>query len=389
LSALAWGLAKLQAGRDNQHDLRRGKGMLSYNCILPAVVLLFSGQAAQAADTAAKERAAKTACLAGDFANGVAILSELYVSTNEPAYLFNQGRCFEQNHRYDDAVSRFQEYLRVGKKLSKAGKADAQKHIGDCQKLLAQQSGAGAAPAAPAGTASSHEAKERAAKKACLTGDPVHGVEILADLFIDTNDTTYLFNQGRCFEQNRHYEDAIGRFREYLMKAKNLGAEAKADAEKHIAACESYLGTKTAEPAKSEPARKVDEAPAASPPTPEPVVVTGRREVDAGHAGAGLRASGVVLAALGGAGLITGVILNLKTNAMSGDLESEYDASVASNRKTYKAIAWVGYGAGAACLAGGALLYYLGWRQGQGPSALALAPTVGPELTGMLVRGAF
>jgi len=85
------------------------------------------------------------------------------------------------------------------------------------------------------------EAQERAAKKACLVGDPSKGVEILADLFIDTNDPTYIFNQGRCFEQNRRYEDAIARFREYLLKAKQASPEERADAEKHIADCQSYL----------------------------------------------------------------------------------------------------------------------------------------------------
>jgi hypothetical protein len=84
------------------------------------------------------------------------------------------------------------------------------------------------------------EAQERAAKKACLVGDTAKGVEILADLFVDTNDPTYIFNQGRCFEQNRLYQDAIGRFREYLVKAKHATADEQADAEKHIAACQAY-----------------------------------------------------------------------------------------------------------------------------------------------------
>jgi opacity protein-like surface antigen len=85
------------------------------------------------------------------------------------------------------------------------------------------------------------EDQERMAKKACLTGDITKGVEILTDLFIDTNDPTYIYNQGRCFEQNRRYEDAIARFREYLIKAKNANAEERADTEKHIADCQSYL----------------------------------------------------------------------------------------------------------------------------------------------------
>jgi hypothetical protein len=71
------------------------------------------------------------------------------------------------------------------------------------------------------GFAAGYQAKERAAKKACLTGDPEKGVAILADLFIDTDDLAYIFNQGRCYEQNRRYEDAIGRFREYLVKGES------------------------------------------------------------------------------------------------------------------------------------------------------------------------
>jgi hypothetical protein len=30
-------------------------------------------------------------------------------------------------------------------------------------------------------------------------------VEILAGLYVDTNDPTYIFNQGRCFEQTHRY----------------------------------------------------------------------------------------------------------------------------------------------------------------------------------------
>jgi len=45
------------------------------------------------------------------------------------------------------------------------------------------------------------ESKERAAKTACQSGDAAKGVALLAELYVDTNDITFLFNQGRCFEQ--------------------------------------------------------------------------------------------------------------------------------------------------------------------------------------------
>jgi tetratricopeptide (TPR) repeat protein len=363
--------------------------MIRWRYLFPVASLLFVAQVSHASDTAAKERAAKTACLAGDFAKGVEILSELYVSTNEVVFLFNQGRCFEQNHRYEDAISRFQEYLRVAKRISKADKTDAQKHIDDCQSLLAKQGDAASTSSAPvAGSPTSKESKERAAKKACLTGDPVRGVEILADLFIDTNDTAYLFNQGRCLEQNRRYEDAIGRFREYLIKTKTLRLEEKADAEKHIAACESYLAGKPAEAAKPEAPKKVTETP---PPEPRPLAVVSTTEPQARPvpAGAGFRTAGAVVAAAGGAGLVAGLVLNLKANAMASDLESQYDPSVASSRKTYKTAAWIGYGAGAACLLGGAVLYYFGLRRSENAASLALVPTVGPDMTGTMLWGRF
>ena len=76
--------------------------------------------------------------------------------------------------------------------------------------------------AAPNAMGANVESKERAAKKACLVGDVEKGVEILADLYVDTNDATYIYNQGRCFEQNGKNDQAVLRFKEYLRKAKDL-----------------------------------------------------------------------------------------------------------------------------------------------------------------------
>ena len=147
------------------------KHLVSVTC------LLLAAPAAQAKDLEAKERAAKTACLAGDYGKGVAILSELYVSSNDPVFIYNQGRCFEQNHRYEDALSRFREYLQVARQISRTDKADAQKHIADCQELLAKQGSPSSTPErAEAGNGDSKTAKERAAKKACLSGDANAGV---------------------------------------------------------------------------------------------------------------------------------------------------------------------------------------------------------------------
>ena len=84
-------------------------------------------------------------------------------------------------------------------------------------------------------------AKEKAAKKACITGDVKTGIDILGDLYVDTADVTYVFNQGRCYEQNHLWVDAIDRFREYLRKIPAGSEKEKADASAHVADCEALI----------------------------------------------------------------------------------------------------------------------------------------------------
>jgi hypothetical protein len=250
------------------------------------------------------------------------------------------------------------------------------------------ESGGASQVSTAAGRGGTKEFKERAAKKACLAGDTPAGVAILIDLYLDTNDTTYLFNQGRCLEQNRRYEDAIGRFREYLVKAKNLTPEEKADTDKHINDCESYLhGSKPTESPKStETSKSVVAPPRVGQSPPFQAVVS---YPATGAAGSGLRTAGLLVAGVGGAGLIAGLILNLKVNSMSSDLEGNYGLAADATRKNYKTAGWIAYGAGSACLAGGAVLYYLGWRRERSSSFVALRPTVGPDIAGAVLVGAF
>jgi hypothetical protein len=246
----------------------------------------------------------------------------------------------------------------------------------------------------------SRQAQERLAKKACLAGDPAKGVEILADLYVDTNDITYIFNQGRCYEQNRRYEDAVGRFREYLVKGENkLSDEDKALAQKRIDACESYVPkpeprsplvpepvpvapiVQTPLPADRAPGSPAAVADVTAPPKPD------------GKAGRGLRVAGIVLGSAGVAALVAGVVLNVKVNSMSSDLEEpdNFNRDTDSSRKSYKTAGQVSYVAGAAFLAGGSLLYYLGWRAGHKSAepSVAVVPTLAPGSAGALLTGAF
>jgi hypothetical protein len=108
--------------------------------------------------------------------------------------------------------------------------------------------------------------KERLAKKACLSGDYAKGVGLLTDLFLETNDTNYLYNEGRCFERNARYVEAAERFKEYLRKELELGRADKADAEKHIADCEAAA-------AKGQTHNRTSPEPAQPAATPQPAPV--------------------------------------------------------------------------------------------------------------------
>jgi hypothetical protein len=232
------------------------------------------------------------------------------------------------------------------------------------------------------------ETKERTARTACLAGDYATGVALLSELFVATMDPTYIFNQGRCFEQNRRYEDAIARFQEYLRAGKRLVKGEKAEAQKHIADCKELLSSQPSQPPVVAPAP----APLPAAPVPLPPVVQQTNARPANESGFGLRTTGIVTAAVGGAALVAGVVLNLKVNSLADDLQKTdgYTHDKESDRKTYENLGWASYGLGAVCVATGAVLYAIGVRSGVPVStSVALVPTLAPGQAGALVKGAF
>ena len=109
------------------------RGRVAKLAVLVAAALACRpAQAAEGSGLDAKKRAAKTACLSGDYTKGVALLAEIYVDTNNPIYLFNQGRCFQQNGRYEEAVTRFREYQRKNADAGGAHDPEAEKQIAEC-----------------------------------------------------------------------------------------------------------------------------------------------------------------------------------------------------------------------------------------------------------------
>ncbi len=249
------------------------------------------------------------------------------------------------------------------------------------------------APAA----AATRQARERLARKACLNGDYAKGVDILSDLFVDTKDPTYIFNQGRCLEQNRRYEDAVARFEEYLRTDKTLSAEDRTAAEKHIAECKSKLPKDQPDsPIQPAPQPTAPPVPLPSPESPQPEAV-----IEAPPAPPpaparrrwGLLTAGIITGAVGVGGVATGIVFNLKANAAAEDLETKVGAYPAKSddEKNFRTAAWIGYGVGAACVATGAVLIALGAvkTSPQTSTDVALLPAVGPDRVGVSLTGAF
>lgn len=238
-------------------------------------------------------------------------------------------------------------------------------------------------------------AKERRARTACLAGDYAEGVRLLSELFVATLNATFIYNQARCLEQARRYDDAIGRFQEYLRAGKKLTQVEKADAQKHIDDCKELLASEKAQaappvalaappPAAAAPVAPAEVVTTPTDPTPQPNPPSPSR------AGSGLRTAGIVTASVGGAALIAGIVLNYESSSLATDLKKTdgYTPGKESDRKTYQTFSWVGYGVGVACVAAGAILYLVGLRSASDPS-MSLVPAFTPDYAGAFVKGAF
>jgi len=237
------------------------------------------------------------------------------------------------------------------------------------------------------------QAMEREARTACLNGDYARGVALLSDLFVDTKDPNFIFNQGRCYEQNQKFEEAIGHFREYL----RTGPRDRQGAEKHIAECEALQAKKNASAA-----APVTEAAATLPaPTPmptsppvteaAPAVKVTPPVAEPTSSGSGLRIGGIVVTSFGAAALVAGVVLNLKANSLADSIDPPahaFSRNTESTRSSYETYSWIGYGVGAASIVTGAVLYGIGWSRA-GDTTVALVPAIGPGLAGATLRRSF
>lgn len=262
--------------------------------------------------------------------------------------------------------------------------------------------------ATPPARAASKESQERAARKACLSGDYTKGVEILSDLFIDSRDPTYIFNQARCFEQNSRWEEAISRFREYLRKATSISAAERADTEKHITDCEALRDAKGTPDASHDGASALPNptaAPALVPattsaaptptpasssvtPVPEQTTVVGASPL---NPGSGLRIAGITCGAIGVASIGTAIYYYTQAKSYSDKVSKETIPIAADEQagKRAQTMQWVFYSVGAAAIATGTVLYVLGWTSADVGRAAGVVPMVAPGLAGISAQGVF
>lgn len=237
--------------------------------------------------------------------------------------------------------------------------------------------------------------REKAAKKACASGDSQKGVEILADLYVETDDVTYIYNQGRCYEQNHQWVNAIDRFREYLRKTPKAIAADHAEVEKHIADCEAFRAQEMEEARRSVAAPLVQASQPIASPLPAsqlatPVNVAEPPSPPDNARGSGLRTTGIVLASVGVAAAAAGLALNLKANSLANDFNRSQSPSSRSSQSSYKTGAIICYGAGAGALVTGIVLYLMGHRAGHESSTkMALLPVLEPTGLSLSAGGTF
>jgi hypothetical protein len=235
-----------------------------------------------------------------------------------------------------------------------------------------------AAQTAPTGQPSD-DPRPREARAACAAGEIQKGIRILADLYADDEDLTWVYNQGRCYQQNGWADEAIERFQEYLRRAKDITPAERAEVEKFIGELETRRQRRDLDVSTLTPPPVPTPAPAVQttlPPAPDPI---DRR----------LTIAAISLGGAGVVGLAGGLFFGARVNRLEQEVESwngrdegkvstaDYRAREQSAHRNYIA-QWVSYSIGALALAGSGACLYLKLRRTQSEPAVALVPTFMP-----------
>jgi hypothetical protein len=184
------------------------------------------------------------------------------------------------------------------------------------------------------------------ARRHCAAGRVEAGIELLARIVAETGDPNAVFNQARCYQQNGRPEEALARFQEYRRITPELAAPERAELDGHIRELEAALRARAA---------VVAPPPVVVPAPPAPLPVVGRSRSARIGAGA-LVAAGVV-------GLAGGALFGLQARKIEAEIENQQGLvpnDLHQDRmdrgRRYQTFQWVGYGVGAAALAGAAVV---------------------------------
>ncbi len=239
------------------------------------------------------------------------------------------------------------------------------------------------------------------AKIACGSGDTQKGVRILAELFTETNDAIWIFNQGRCFQQNGQGQQAVNRFKEFRRKARDATgddvkrlADAVKDADQYIIEIEAELARTPPQTAVVPPAAALPSLPNTATSTSATADLAASTSAQEGRPWSWQKKVGLGAMIGGGVALVAGVVFHISREGKAADfvsagcgtadLDLGADCRHLYNRvQSAQVLSIVGYSAAAVLAGGGAALFWLVGREATTNSVagrsfrLACAPQIG------------
>jgi hypothetical protein len=215
-----------------------------------------------------------------------------------------------------------------------------------------------AALPAQAAPARSRTQRETDARKACTAGRVDEGIELLAELFAETEHPNYIYNQARCYQENGRNDQAISRFREFLRVAPLTDTEVRARTEHYIQELEGSPRPARQSPPPPEPRPLPPMRSEAPPPAPVPLAPAPRQQPPRSSSGLGVAAA--TLGIVGAVAIVAGVVSGLEVQSLShkaedaklGMLSVDDLASNADKAHRFEVFQWIGYGIGGAALLG-------------------------------------
>jgi tetratricopeptide (TPR) repeat protein len=273
-------------------------------------------------------------------------------------------------------------------------------------------------------------AKVKQARQLYKEGQYEDAAKIFSSLSVEYPDKlAFTRNLGACYYHLRRPEPAISNLREYLKRSTEIPNDDRAEVEGWIAEMEKLRDQAaaattvapatpapqpaavaavptmaTTEPTAPSLAQTQPVAPEVAmpvvveqPPTPTAppapaapaaeAVLPSPASPNPGH---GMRVAGLACGAIGLASVITAVYFHTRAASLSDKLTTADNPSASDYQsgKNAQTMQWVFYSVGAAALATGSVLYYLGWRATE-PGQTAVAPIIGPGFAGLSAKGAF